>query len=352
MTARDPAKPGPTGRSLPAGPGGSTLCGAAVRHGLVAAVAAIVAALPSRSVAQPPAAADSADVLVTVGEERISRGDLNRVLELQGAAALPEGAARTQATRLALEKLVDERLLRGEIDRRKITATESEVDRAVAQLAAQGKLREAAVDATVRRQVALDLCLRKMILPEFDEAERSRILERHRREIDGTKVRVSHILLRPDAGRGADAVPDALRRAAEIRTRIVDGDMSFAEAAARFSAGPSRHRGGDLGFTARSGLHHEAVAAAAYAVSEGEVSPPVVSPFGVHLVTVTAIEPGTADPRSLAPRIEQIWARQAIADLVARLRKTTPVVYAAGVPSPEDAASGDGARPPRPAAGE
>lgn len=323
-----------------------------MRHGLVTAVAAIVATLSARSFAQPPAAADAADVLVTVGEERISRGDLARVLELQGAAALTDGAAKTQATMLALEKLVEERLLRGEVDRLKITATENEVDRAVAQLTAQGKLRESAVDATVRRQVALDLCLRKMILPEFDEAARHRILERHRREIDGTRVRISHIVLRPDAGRGADAVPDTLRRAAEIRTRIVDGGMSFAEAAARFSAGPSRHRGGDLGFTPRSGLHHEAVAAAAFAVSEGEVSAPVVSPFGVHLVTVTAIEPGTADPRALAPRIEQIWARQAIADLVARLRKTTPIVYAAGVPAPREDATADSAPPPRPAAGE
>ena len=352
MTARAPASFARSRPAIHAGHGGSTLCVAAVRHGLVTAVAAIVATLPARSFAQSPPAADAADVLVTVGEERISRGDLDRVLELQGAAALTDGVAKTQATRLALEKLVEERLLRGEVDRRKITTTENEVDRAVAQLAAQGKLREAAVDATVRRRVALDLCLRKMILPEFDEAARIRILERHRREIDGTKVRVSHIVLRPDAGRGADAVSAALRRAAEIRTRIVDGGMSFAEAAARFSAGPSRHRGGDLGFTPRSGLHHEAVAATAFAMSEGEVSPPVVSPFGVHLVTVTAIEPGTADPRSLAPLIEQIWVRQAIADLVARLRKTTPIVYSAGVPAPEDAATADGAPTPRPSAGE
>ncbi len=303
---------------------------------------------PARGGAQAPDTAAAAEVLVTVGEERISRADLDRLLERQGASSLPEGPARTQATRLGLEKLVEERLVRGEIERQKITATESEVDRLIAQLTAQGKLREPKADAALRRQAEFDICIQKLLLPQFDEQALALTFEKHRREVDGTRVRLSHLVLRPDLGRGDAALPDTVRRAEEIRRQIVDGGMTFAEAAARFSAGPSRHDGGDLGFASRTGPHHEAVAAAAFALAEGDVSPPVVSPFGVHLLTVTAIEPGAGDARALRPRLQQIWARQAFADLIARLRRTTPVTYAAGVPAPATGAPAEPPPPPRP----
>lgn len=307
--------------------------------------------MPTPGLAQPPAA-DEAEVLVTVGEEPISRADLTRLLERQGAAALPEGPARTQAARQALEKLVDERLLRAEIARQKVTATETEVDRAVAQLAAQGAVRAPKADAVLRRQIELDVCLQKLLQPQFDDEALARTLEKHRREVDGTRVRLSHIVLRPDMGRGDGALADAVRRAGEIRGQVIDGGMTFAEAAARFSAGPSRHRGGDLGFTSRTGPHNEAVVAAAFALAEGEVSPPVVSPFGVHLVTVTAIEPGAGDARALRPKLEQIWARQALADLIARLRRTTTVTYAPGVPAPPAADAAEPSTSRQPRAGE
>jgi peptidyl-prolyl cis-trans isomerase C len=299
--------------------------------------AAVAIAMPAHDARPQPAPdaggrRDGTDVLVTVGEERIVKADLAAALRRLGAEALPAGEARQRATTLAIEQLVEERLLRAEIARQKIRATDADIDRGVAQLIAQGMPPAEAAGEQVRTRLELEVCTKKLLLPQLDEAAFSATLEKHRRELDGTRLRLSHVLLRPDPGRGDEAIPAAVRRAEAIRAQIVDGGMPFAEAAARHSAGPSRHRGGDLGLAVRGSPHHEAFAAAAFALDQGELSRPVVTPFGVHLITVTAVEPGTADPRALRPKVEQLWARRALADLVARLRQSTSITYAPGVP--------------------
>jgi parvulin-like peptidyl-prolyl isomerase len=299
--------------------------------------ATVATATPARDARPQPAAdeggrGDGTDVLVTVGEERIVKADLAAALRRLGAEALPAGEARQRAMALAIEQLVEERLLRMEIARQKIRATDADIDRGVAQLIAQGMPPAEAAGEQVRKRLELDVCTKKLLLPQLDEAALAATLEKHRRELDGTRLRLSHVVLRPDPGLGDEAIPAAVRRAEAIRTQIVDGEMPFAEAAARHSAGPSRHRSGDLGLAVRGSPHHEAFAAAAFALEQGELSRPVVTPFGVHLITVTAVEPGTADPRSLRPKVEQLWARRALADLLARLRQSTSITYAPGVP--------------------
>ena len=73
---------------------------------------------------------------------------------------------------------------------------------------------------------------------------------------------------------------------------IVTGATSFEEAARRHSAAPTSASGGDIGFIERHKPMHEAFSRAAFALNENEVSPPTITPFGVHLVRCIEIEPG------------------------------------------------------------
>ena len=92
--------------------------------------------------------------------------------------------------------------------------------------------------------------------------------------------RVSHILVADEEG-GADA----LARAGELRNRIVTGEP-FAEVARAASDDPgSAESGGDLGFAGR-GIWDPAFEAAAFSLGVGELSEPVRSEFGVHLIRV------------------------------------------------------------------
>ena len=58
------------------------------------------------------------------------------------------------------------------------------------------------------------------------------------------------------------------------------------------SAAPTGAKGGDIGLISRREPMPESFSKAAFALAEGEISGPVVTPFGVHLVRCLKIEPG------------------------------------------------------------
>jgi peptidyl-prolyl cis-trans isomerase SurA len=97
-------------------------------------------------------------------------------------------------------------------------------------------------------------------------------------------VRIAHILL-PD--QLSDASRQAtIHRADSARSLITSGTVTFEEFASKYSDDPaSAARGGKLGMTNRGDLVPE-YEAAAYALDPGQISQPVVSPFGVHLIRV------------------------------------------------------------------
>jgi len=69
-----------------------------------------------------------------------------------------------------------------------------------------------------------------------------------------------------------------------IRERILAGE-DFAELAEAYSQGPTAEKGGDLGFFGR-GVMDSVFEATAFALSEGEISEPVRSAFGWHIIRV------------------------------------------------------------------
>lgn len=107
--------------------------------------------------------------------------------------------------------------------------------------------------------------------------------------------RARHILLQVSASAGEDEVEAVRSRAMEARERILGGE-DFATLAAELSEDPgSANQGGDLGFFGK-GMMVPEFERAAFALERGELSEPVRSPFGYHLIEVTDIEPGDVKP--------------------------------------------------------
>ena len=85
---------------------------------------------------------------------------------------------------------------------------------------------------------------------------------------------------------------DVLESVAALRQDILDGKIDFATAAKQYSDDPgSGSRGGDLGSFDRSRMVPE-FANAAFALPIGQVSEPVRTKFGYHLIEVTAQQTG------------------------------------------------------------
>ncbi len=101
------------------------------------------------------------------------------------------------------------------------------------------------------------------------------------------KVRVRHILARAPEGADDGA---ARKKIEEARARIDKGE-DFAKVAQALSDDENtKARGGELGFVAE-GLFDEAFAKAAMALEQGQVSGPVRTPSGWHLVQAEEIVP-------------------------------------------------------------
>lgn len=94
------------------------------------------------------------------------------------------------------------------------------------------------------------------------------------------QARVSHILLRPTASMNEAA---AVARLTELRKRIVSGQTSFEAAAKEFSQDGSAAQGGDLGWSVPGQFVPE-FEAAVEKLQPGEISEPLISRFGAHLI--------------------------------------------------------------------
>ena len=111
----------------------------------------------------------------------------------------------------------------------------------------------------------------------------------------GTRVRASHILVKVDP-KAPQAEKDAARaKLAGIRADIKAGKISFPDAANKYSDdhpdGESPN-GGDVGYFGRRGELVEPFVAAAFALPKGELSEPVETEYGMHLIQVTDRQPG------------------------------------------------------------
>ena len=89
-----------------------------------------------------------------------------------------------------------------------------------------------------------------------------------------TEVRASHILVNTE------------NEAWDLYNKIKDGAITFSDAAAENSLCPSGHNGGDLGYFPR-GVMVKPFEDMAFELNVGEVSNPLMTQFGWHLILVT-----------------------------------------------------------------
>jgi len=291
-----------------------------------------------------------------VGEKPIDRSAIDLVIRRLYPATKPAGEQRMQVEATVLEQLVDEALLRAELANQIVMVADGEIqagiDRLRGQLAPRGITLEAFLaesgrdESVLREQIRLEAALDKFIRPRMTGDKVGEFFEQHRREFDGTRLRVSHVVLRPDII-DAEGVERQVAQAESIRRDILQGRMSLDEAARRFSAGPSRHQGGDIGWITRTGPMVEAFTQPVFALAKGDVSKPIVTPFGVHLVKVTDMEPGRIGLDAVRPGLEKMMAAQLVRDLLTKARASTRVTYAPGVAHFDPATPADGMEPRR-----
>lgn len=115
---------------------------------------------------------------------------------------------------------------------------------------------------------------------------------------DGAK-RSSHILIGVDDVNDKKAMKEAREKAQGIADRIKNGEISFEDAAKEYSTDKgSAEKGGDVGWDVLNSFVNE-YTDALDGLEKGEISDPVDSQYGVHIITVTDVYKAPDEVKSL-----------------------------------------------------
>lgn len=278
---------------------------------------------PSASAQTPPVAGDR--VVATVDGQPIYAREIERELARVVGKRKVESAALAALREKARSQLVDRRLILAYLEANDFGVSSQDLELAISrvrkqlaqqEVSLQDYLKDAGMSMdefrfTLRWQIGWRRYLQRFITDD----NLQRYFDKHRREFDGTEVRVAHILFKVEPRDDKEALSATIDRAEQVQKQIQSGELSFADAAAKYSAAPTGADGGDIGFIARHQPMPEPFSRAAFELDEGQISQPVVSPAGVHLIQCLEIKPGKGtwqDARTrLVPAVAQYlfeWA--------------------------------------------
>ena len=286
------------------------------------------------------------DLAAKVNNEAITVSEYQRAKEAlteQYGAAMPDffkqKDAAAQIEKAAIDKLIDETLLRQKAESMKIKVYERELETGVAEIhkrfarSPEGEVlppekaeaafrdelkKEGVTMEEFRERIRKQLMVQKLVQDTIksrakmpgdtevkayfdninlvlngqqasvkglsDEAMQDLLAVAARfKEATAERLRLRHILIKVKEGAAPEEKKTALAKAQDVRKQL-DAGLDFDEAAAKYSEDQeSAKRGGDLGYVVKGMLPPE-VETAAFKLQVGENSQPVESKFGWHIL--------------------------------------------------------------------
>ncbi|MEQ1947714.1 MAG: peptidylprolyl isomerase [Bryobacteraceae bacterium] len=221
-------------------------------------------------------AASDDPVVLTVGTEKITKSQFEKLIEQAQQPGQPKPSLTPDARRRYAENIAELKILAQEARKQKIDQ-----------------------DADVKFQVGLrtDQILAYTLFQKIngdlkaDDVARKKFYEEHKNEWES--VTAKHILIRfkespapQRAGQKELTDAEALAKAKDLRAKIVAGGDFAALAKADSDDTGSGAQGGDLGDFTRGRMVPQ-FEEAAFAAKIGEVTEPVKTQFGYHLILVS-----------------------------------------------------------------
>lgn len=256
-----------------------------------------------------PASAELVDRVAAVVNGRIiplSAVQERAAPELAQASREPNPERRTElrnaAMKSALDQLIGEQLMEQQLAELQITVAEQEIDLAVQDVVAQNNLTPERFEEELAREGLsmqayrenLRQHLARMKLMDLKVRSRVKLSEQDlraeyarwaRQEAEDVEVHARHVLVQVSPGASADEVATAKAKAEEIAAEAKKPGVDFVELAKRRSEGSSKADGGDLGWFKRGVMVPE-FERVAFNLKEGQVSDPVRTGFGFHVIKI------------------------------------------------------------------
>ena len=268
--------------------------------------------LSAENVGTKPVNVPPDKVVITVGDTKITAAQFDQIID-----SLPEqyrASARGPSRKMFADNLVRVMVMSQEAKRRKLDETSSFKSQVMfqnANLLAQLVYEQLSKDAKV------------------DDAELHKSYDEHKAEYEQVKAR--HILIRMQGsplpvkpGQKDLTEAEALAKVQDLRSKIQAGEDFAKLATAESDDTGSGPRGGDLG-AFKKGQMVPAFEQVAFSLKPGELSEPVKTQFGYHLIKVESHETKSFDEMKpdLEKRLRPELAQKAMQDLE---KKAGPVL--------------------------
>jgi peptidyl-prolyl cis-trans isomerase C len=252
--------------------------------------------------AAPPAAQDAA---AQVNGKKITYQELNG--EFLARTRVPfdkvqDDPQAQQARKELLQQLIDGELVLEQAEQQKLTVTPQAVDEQVKSIRARFPSDEAfkqALSSTglnadrlktnIRKGMLRQQVLNKEVLEKVSVSpkELETFFNEHKNTyVQEEAVHARHVLIKAAADASPEDDQKAKERAKAVLAKAKKGE-DFSKLAAQYSEDSTKDNGGDLGFFGR-GRMVKPFEESAFALKAGQISDPVRSQFGYHIIKVEA----------------------------------------------------------------
>lgn len=261
-------------------------------------------------------AASDKNILVRVGTKSMTKAELEARI-----ASLPpqyqEALKKPEARRNFLNVYVQAQLFAYGAKEEKI-----DKDRAVAMQ----------IDDSASSILAQEFVRRKLAgIGKATEEEIKKYYEENKTQlVNPTTVKVQHILIRAGEGAKPEELAEAVKKAENVKKQL-DAGGDFDKLAKEYSEDTgTKEKGGDLGYFAEHQMVPE-FSEPVFKMKVGEISAPIKSPFGYHVVKLNDRKEGSSmDIKEATPIIEstlmKMKQQKALEKEIDRLKKKYKVV--------------------------
>jgi parvulin-like peptidyl-prolyl isomerase len=274
---------------------------------IAAGLGLVVLAVAARSSSAQAPAGQPKPAAVVNGEP-IPIETLVGILEQQvpSSPRMMTDAEKREIQRQALDMLIDDVLLRQFLRQNTAAPQPAEVNAEIGQLTEALKKQNQTLqeflrmqkqsEAELRNDVSYRLRLKAYLIGKLPDAAVKAYYDENKLFFDRVFVRAQHVLLRvpnPPGAPASAAEKQATRaRLVEIRQQILEGKITFEQAAKTYSQCPSNVNGGDIGFFPYKFVIQEPIVRAAFAMKINEVSDIIETEMGYHIIKVTERKEG------------------------------------------------------------
>jgi peptidyl-prolyl cis-trans isomerase SurA len=285
-----------------------------VRNVIMIMLALVLGVAPAH--AQEPESQLVDRILAVVEDDAIFQSDVDLLVKqfmmMRGVTDISDTDRKTLEGQ-ALDELVNSRLIVAKANKLGIDVSFADVEQRVNSAIEENKTRLGGEAEFNKALEAEGMTLDRLKETYREQIRNSMLVERvQQSEIDRSTLQVtdaelrkafedrrSTLPMRPDVVRlktvfvamesSKNAQENAKKKIEELRSRIAAGE-DFADIAKEYSEDPSSKNGGALGWVNLDDLSDRNFAEAARSLDVGEVSEPVLTSFGYHLIKVTGVD--------------------------------------------------------------